>query len=203
MNTNIDDIKHIRSMMERSSKFLSLSGLSGVSAGVVALIGAGFAYQIQRGSIEFTGKLLYDLSILALVVMIVAATCGFYFSTRKAKKSKISFWMPVTIQILKDFLVPLAAGGFFCLAMLLNNSAIFVPATMLIFYGLALIAAGAHTYRDIKILGIFEVALGLFAAIYTGQGLLFWTIGFGFLHIIYGVVMYCKYDSNSAKVSES
>lgn len=203
MDTNLDDIKHIRSMMERSTKFLSLSGLSGISTGVVALTGAYVAHLVLQHAVEITGNLEYDLSILAILVLLVAASCGFYFSTRKAKKSRMKFWMPVTVQILKDFLVPLVAGGLFCMAMLVHHSAIFIPATMLIFYGLALIAAGARTYRDIKILGAFEIGLGLLAALYTGQGLLFWAIGFGALHIIYGLVMYLKYDRQSAKVSES
>jgi predicted lysophospholipase L1 biosynthesis ABC-type transport system permease subunit len=40
MNTQADDIKAIREMMEKSSKFLSLSGLSGVVAGCAAIAGA-------------------------------------------------------------------------------------------------------------------------------------------------------------------
>lgn len=203
MNTNIDDLKHIRSMMERSTKFLSLSGFSGISAGVVALIGAFIAKEILSHKIDIAGNALYDLFILAIAVLFVASLCGLYFSTRKAKKNKIKFWMPVTIQILKDFLVPLVTGGLFCLIMLIQDSAIFIPAAMLIFYGLALVFAGARTYGDIKILGTLEIGLGLLAALYTGQGLLFWAIGFGVLHIIYGVVMYFKYDRQSAKVSES
>ena len=203
MNTNIDDLKHIRSMMERSTKFLSLSGFSGISAGVVALIGAFIAKEILSHKIDIAGNVLYDLFILAIAVLFVASLCGLYFSTRKAKKNKIKFWMPVTIQILKDFLVPLVTGGLFCLIMLIQDSAIFIPAAMLIFYGLALVFAGARTYGDIKILGTLEIGLGLLAALYTGQGLLFWAIGFGVLHIIYGVVMYFKYDRQSAKVSES
>lgn len=203
MGKNIDDLKHIRSMMERSTKFLSLSGFSGISAGIVALIGAFIAKEILSHKITITNNVLYDLFILAIAVLLIASSCGFYFSTRKAKKNKIKFWMPVTIQILKDFLVPLVTGGLFCLIMLIQDSAIFIPAAMLIFYGLALIFAGARTYGDIKVLGVLEIGLGLLAALYTGQGLLFWAIGFGVLHIIYGVVMHFKYDRQSAKVSES
>jgi hypothetical protein len=43
-------------------------------------------------------------------------------------------------------------------------------------------------------LGICEIGLGLIASIYMGYGLLFWAVGFGVLHIIYGIVMYMKYE---------
>lgn len=203
MDKNIDDIKHIRSMMERSTKFLSLSGFSGIGAGVVALIGAYIAKQIIAKDITITGNLFYDLSIVATTVLIVASACGLYFSKRKAQKKGDKLWSPVTIQILKDFLVPLGTGGAFCLAMLIHGSSLFIASAMLIFYGLALIASGSRLYRDIKILGACEVILGILAAIFTHQGLLFWSIGFGVLHIVYGIIIYLKYDRESAKSSKS
>ena len=111
MDTNLDDIKHIRSMMERSSKFLSISGMSGVMAGTFAILGAISAYFVLIGEFTFTGNLLYDLILIATVVLIGAVTVGLYFSARKAKKSNSKLWMPVTLEIAKDFSVPLISGG--------------------------------------------------------------------------------------------
>ncbi len=105
MDTNLDDLKHIRSMMERSSKFLSLSGMSGVSAGLVALIGAFAAYNILKGSLSVTGNVKYDLVLLAIIVILGAAIVGFYFCARKAKKNGSRLWMPVTYQVLADFMI--------------------------------------------------------------------------------------------------
>lgn len=48
----IDDLKEIRSMMEKSSRFISLSGLSGVSAGIVALAGAVMAWWYIQNNLE-------------------------------------------------------------------------------------------------------------------------------------------------------
>lgn len=199
METNIDDLKHIRSMMERSTKFLSLSGISGISAGSFALVGSIIAHFVVCGQLSFTGALLYDLILIALIVLICAACAGLYFSLRKAKRSKAKFWMPVTIQILKDFCVPMIVGGVFCIILITKNVSFMVAPSMLIFYGLALIYAGAHTYRDIKILGACEILLGLTAAIVVGGDLIFWGFGFGILHIVYGIVMYYKYETKSAK----
>jgi hypothetical protein len=199
MDTNIDDLKHIRSMMERSSKFLSLSGMSGISAGIIALLGAGAAHYIIQHKVQITGIVLYDLFLAAIAVVILAGSLGIYFSLRKAKKSGSKFWMPVTLQILKDFGVPMVIGGLFCILLIYQNSTRMVASAMLIFYGLSLIAAGARTYRDIKILGVCEIILGVLAGIFVYNGLLFWAIGFGVMHILYGIIMYCKYDLKANK----
>lgn len=197
METKIDDLKHIRSMMERSSKFLSLSGFSGVSAGIIALIGAVIAYCIINNTFTIVNSKLYDLIIVAAIVVILAGSAGLFFSLRKAKKTGAKFWMPVTWQILKDFSVPMCVGGIFCILLIYQGSTRMVAATMLIFYGLALIYAGARTYRDIKILGACEVILGLLAGFFVFNGLFFWAIGFGILHIAYGIVMYFKYEKGN------
>lgn len=202
MDKNIEDIKHIRSMMERSTKFLSLSGFSGIGAGIIAFIGAFVAKLILVKRLGITGDRLYDLAIVAIAVIILASMCGLYFSMRKARKNNSKLWMPVTIQILKDFLVPLITGGILCIAMLINNNTEFIPAVMLVFYGLSLIAAGARTYRDIKVLGACEIILGILSAFFTHKGLFFWTLGFGALHVIYGLVLYLKYDRFSTKRTE-
>lgn len=199
MDTNLDDIKHIRSMMERSSKFLSLSGMSGISAGLFALIGAGVGYFILSIQFTFTNSLLCDFVILAILVLICAGISGLFFCMRKAKKNGSKLWLPVTIQILKDFSVPMCVGGLFCIILIFQNATRMVAPSMLIFYGLALIAAGSHTYRDIRVLGACEIILGLLAGIFVYNGLLFWAIGFGVLHIVYGIVIYYKYDMKSVK----
>lgn len=199
MDKNIEDIRHIRSMMERSSKFLSLSGISGVSAGLIALIGAAVAYLLLDKAFTVTGSLLYDLVLLALLIMGSAATVGLYFSARKAHKNNSSLWLPVTKQIFMDFCIPMVIGGIICLIFIYKDLSYLIAPFMLIFYGISLIYAGDRTYKDIKILGACEIVLGLIALVIDEYSLLFWALGFGILHIIYGIVIYCKYDMKSAK----
>lgn len=198
MNTNTEDIKHIRFMMERSSKFLSLSGISGISAGITALLGGCIAHYILQGTVSITGNILYDLIVLAILTIMCAGGLGFLFSMQKAKKNNAKFWMPVTIQILKDFSIPMFVGGLFSFILILQQATYLVAATMLIFYGLALITAGTRTYSDVKKLGACEILLGVLAGIFPYNGLLFWCIGFGIMHIIYGIIIYLKYDSGQA-----
>lgn len=93
--------------------------------------------------------------------------------------------------------IPLFAGGLFCFAMMLNGSAIMVSSVMLLFYGLALLNSSKYTMTDIRYLSYIEIALGLMAAFVPGYGLFFWALGFGVLHIIYGSIMWFKYDRNN------
>ena len=200
MDNNIDDLKHIRSMMERSTKFLSLSGMSGIVAGVAALIGAALVYaMVYLHTFDITSNITLDVFIIAILVLGVALSGGLYFSWKKAKQTKQIFWSGVTKQIIKDAGLPLSIGGVFCLILLYNNDSYLIASAMLIFCGLACINAGARSYKDVKILGSCLVILGLCAGIWSNLGLLFWALGFGFLFIIYGIVMYRKYDVISSK----
>ncbi len=197
-----DDLASIRSLMERSSKFISLSGLSGILAGVYALIGAGVVYYlVGRPSLNYTDlTFLQFLSILswlvwiAIAVLAASVTTAIVLSYQQAKRKGQPFWGNTSKALLFHMLVPLLTGG--ALIMIFLNRGYFdliVPA-MLIFYGLALIGASNFTFVDVKFLGLCEIILGLVTASLPGYGLAFWAIGFGILHIVYGSVMYLKYD---------
>jgi len=69
-----------------------------------------------------------------------------------------------------------------------------IAPVMLVFYGLALINASKYTLNDIRYLGYAETVIGLIACFFVDYGLLAWTIGFGALHIIYGLMMFYKYE---------
>lgn len=197
-----EDLEHIRAMMERSSRFISLSGLSGIIAGVVALIASGLAYYfIQKsggdyfdGDINFSQSLLPKLLITCLASLIIAIFFGVYFTLQKSKKNKVKIWNSLSKRLLISLLVPLFAGGVFCLALFYNNYFNFIAPAMLVFYGLALINASKYTLSDVGYLGYCELALGLASLFLAEYALIFWAVGFGLLHIIYGVMMQKKYD---------
>lgn len=197
-----EDLSHIRSMMERSSRFISLSGLSGVAAGVVALLGAGYAYYameskkvsyINGARLTFTPDLVQELVLTGLVVLVVAVFCGYIFTANKSKKKGLKIWDATTKRLLVTFAVPLAAGGIFCSALIFHHLIVWVAPTTLVFYGLGLISAERYTLPDVKYLGYCEVTLGLFSLFFLGWGLVFWSVGFGVLHIVYGLIMHRKY----------
>jgi len=196
----LKDISEIRSMMERSSRFISLSGLSGVMAGIYALIGAYIAYQITHAGIggeETYGRSLTVIRYLlldAVVVLVLAIGTGIWLTTRRAKQQGLKIWDSTARRLVINLLIPLVTGGVFALIMLYRGYTGVVAPSMLIFYGLALINASKYTLSDVRYLGITEIILGLIASFMVGYSLMFWTLGFGVLHIVYGTVMYFKYE---------
>jgi len=199
----LEDITEIKSMMERSSRFISLSGLSGIFAGIYALIGATLVYNrmyTTEGSLYqrvYRNSYSEDINfmiIVAVSVLLLALVTGIIFTTRKAHQQHLKTWDNTTKRLLINLMIPLAAGGIICIMLLKAQYYTLVAPATLIFYGLALVNASHHTYRDIRYLGLTELVIGLIACIYIGYGLLFWAIGFGVLHIIYGTVMYVKYE---------
>jgi predicted lysophospholipase L1 biosynthesis ABC-type transport system permease subunit len=204
-NQPLETLTEIRDLMQRSSKFLSLSGLSGISAGIVALIGAlvaylrlktdAFNYENTSQLSELTrGEMMKFVLIDGTIVLVAALILGVFFTIRKAQKVGQAVWNNTSKRLLVSLMIPLATGGIFCLAMFYRGILwVSFPAT-LIFYGLALLNASKYTVRDLEYLGILEVVLGLISLFLTGYNLLVWAIGFGVLHIVYGTFMYFKYD---------
>ncbi len=197
-----EDLTHIRSMMERSSRFISLSGLSGVFAGLVALLGAIYVYFVfQREGINyfegsrnvFTKSLVKELVLVGTVILLLALLSGYFFTSKKSKTKNVKIWDQTTKRLLFNFAIPLFTGGFFCLGLMYHHLYVFVAPATLIFYGLALVNAEKYTLTDVKYLGYCQIVLGLLSFFFLGWGLMFWAIGFGVLHIVYGIVMYKKY----------
>jgi hypothetical protein len=200
------EVQDIRRLMERSSRFISLSGLSGVAAGAFALAGAWAARYIifknyyteynHRGyfdDIDFA-KLKIQLLGLAAAVFAAAFLSAFYFTWRKSNKQGRSLWDHTSRRLFWNMIIPLIAGGLFIIGMLQYDEWRFIAPASLIFYGLALVNASKYTLTDIRYLGYCEIIVGLVNMQFIGYGLYFWALGFGVLHIIYGVVMWWKYE---------
>jgi len=198
MEKQIEDLKAIREMMEKSSKFLSLSGLSGIIAGIAAISGAVFAYFFLLQEPSLTGlNSLQEIIILlidAAFVILISLISGFYFSLKKARKNNQKLFNKATFNTLYNLSVPLAAGGIFSLIFLIRGDVEILASITLIFYGLALVNASKYTFNEIHYLGIIEIVLGIAAAIFLYYGIIFWIAGFGICHIVYGLIMYRKYD---------
>jgi MFS family permease len=197
------ELNSIRNLMERSAKFISLSGLSGILAGIYALVGAALGYYLvygNSGGLDYRDHyvndqaIIWQLFIVAIVVLALSLGTGIFLTIRKAKDKGEKVWNPSSRKLLVNMAIPLFTGGILVLIMLVRGYyGIIAPAT-LIFYGLALVAGSHYTFTDVKWLGIYEIVLGLFAACFPGFGIVFWTIGFGVLHIIYGSIMHYRYD---------
>lgn len=199
----LEALHEIRNIMDRSSRFISLSGLSGVAAGLSALAGAAVVkwhlsqYNVtysQDSGATLTWSSIQFMVAVALGVLVLAIGSALYFTARKAKLNHHRLWDSKSKRLLVNLAIPLAAGGIFCAILLYHGILYLVAPAMLVFYGLALINGSKYTYGDIRYLGICEVILGLLVSFFTGYGLLAWTVGFGVLHMVYGTLMYFKYE---------
>lgn len=194
----LEDINEIKNMMNKSSRFISLSGLSGILAGIYALIGAAIAYYLVsnsvRGYLILDGTIFKICAAILLGVALLSIGTGIYLTTKKAKKNEEKIWDTSSKRLLFNFLTPLITGGIYILIILNQERYGHTAALMLIFYGLALISASKYSIGDIRYLGFTEVILGLICAFLPSYGFWFWVIGFGIMHIFYGTLMHFKYD---------
>ena len=199
----LKDISEIKNIMDKSSRFISLSGLSGILAGIYALVGAWFAYKTiyfdtstlgNYRNLVISFEAIEKLFFIATAVLVSSIITAVVLSMRKAKKSNESFWNATSKRLLINFMIPLASGGFFIIFLIEKEMFGLVAPLTLLFYGLACVNASKYTIGDIRYMGITMILLGLLSTWFLGYGLLFWALGFGICHIVYGGMMYFKYD---------
>ena len=204
-NDYLKDISEIKDLMNKSSRFLSLSGLSGILAGIYALIGAYMAYNIiyvtQSISDDYNNIVLYELEMIqlfaiAFLVVTLSIITAILLSWRKAKKQNERLWDTTSKRMVINFLIPLLTGGFIIVFMIEKDVYLYVAPLSLIFYGLALVNTSKYTLGDVRYLGLTLIIIGLASAWFLGYGLLFWALGFGVCHVLYGTLMYFKHDRN-------
>lgn len=198
MSKETEDIKVIREMMEKSSKFLSFNGLSIVFAGLFAIAGAAFAHFFINGTLRIEYNTTQQMVILlvdALIVLALSTGAVTFFCWKKARTNNETLFNGTTRRAAYSILLPLLAGGIFSLVFLFRGEIHIVCAATLTFYGIGLVNTSKYTFPELNYLGIVEVALGLAALFLPTASLALWTIGFGLCHIITGVIMYFKYET--------
>ena len=199
--SNLEAIKDIRKIMERSSRFISLSGWSGVAAGICALAGSWVAFGRISSYLDGTGPssgcsvcLENELIGIAAVVFVAALASAFSFTYIRSKKDGAALWGRAARRLLWNTLLPMIVGGILILKMIdLKYYDLVAPAS-LIFYGLGLVNGSKYTMGEVRYLGYAELITGLFCLFIISRGLYVWAFGFGVLHIIYGVAMWWKYE---------
>lgn len=222
-NTPLSTLHDIKNMMERSSRFISLSGLSGIAAGICALVGAWFAGDIiyghhyagsgneyvddtrlQPGTATSGPATVSHLSVrdylgdpllhIAIITFIAAFILAFTFTYLRSRKTGVPLWGKVSKRLFINVAIPVAVGGVYILKLMSIGAYGLIAPGCLIFYGLALVNASKYTLVEVRYLGYCQLALGLINILYVGYGLYFWALGFGVLHIIYGAAMWWRYE---------
>jgi len=201
----LNDLSEIKNLMNRSSRFLSLSGLSGILAGTYALIGAYLAYKTiyfdtstmgAYKNLVISEEAVMRLLVIAASVAFLSLLTGILLSIQKAKLNNETIWNSTARRLVINFLIPLATGGFFIIFLIEKEMLGLVAPLTLIFYGLACVNASKYTLGGVRYLGLTFIVLGLLSTWFLGYGLLFWALGFGVCHILYGSIMYFKYERN-------
>ena len=212
---SLDTLKEIRTMMERSSRFISLSGWSGVAAGICALIGAWFANNVIERSkadhdslrkqfgvedslvgqpINIRDYMGSQLMQIAFFTLVAAVLLAFFFTYLKSKKNGTPLWGLAARRLSVSMIVPMAIGGLYLLKLMQAGAFGLIAPGCLLFYGLALVNASKYTLGEIKWLGYAQLLVGTISLFYPGSGIYFWAFGFGVLHIVYGMVMWFRYE---------
>ncbi|MEO8412504.1 MAG: hypothetical protein ABI472_02550 [Ginsengibacter sp.] len=211
---SLQNIQHIKNMMERSSKFISLSGLSGISAGLCALVGAWFAnskisvynYEHSAALNDDRGRYIFrdgvillinQLVTIASLTFVAAFISSFFFTYLRSKRTGNPLWGTSSMRLLWNTLIPLGVGGLFLLKCLQLGFYDLMAPGCLIFYGLALVNGSKYTLGEVRYLGYGQLGLGILNLWIMGYGIYFWAIGFGILHILYGLLMWFKYERES------
>lgn len=201
---SLEELKKIRSLMERSSIYHSLSGLSGVAAGVIGLIVYAVVYGLvdpfieEQPQVKYTDEgRLYLIKIFfgaSVICLLLAFAAIFFFNWRKARRNDLSFFEPAMQKMFVNLFIPLIAGGLYSVMLLREQQFLLIAPSMLIFYGLAMIQASRHTIIEIRYLGLVELVLGLIAIFMKEYGIWFWLAGFGAVNLIYGAYIYFRYE---------
>lgn len=204
----LNAIHDIKKLMERSSRFSALSGLSGVVVGLLALLSIIANYSILGispfHSVSYLavlaphGVMNYELLNLIAInlgsTLLISFLTAIWLSNKNAVKRGEKIWDLSAKRMMLNFSIPMIAGAVYCSILFMQNHIeLIIPATLL-FYGLALLNASKYTVDDIRYLGVLLVIVGLLASLYVEQAFLFWGVGFGLLHILYGSFMYFKYE---------
>lgn len=213
-NHHLDTLKDIKQMMERSSRFISLSGLSGIAAGICALTGAWFAHDIidnNKDAVtnlrampngidrsisigDWMGNQLFQIAVFTFIAAFILA---FIFTYIRSKKTNTPIWGAMAKRVMINVALPMIVGGIYLLKLMENEAYGYIAPGCLIFYGFGVLNASKYTLNEVRYLSYGLLLLGIINLWYIGYGIYFWALGFGVLHIIYGILMWWKYERDS------
>jgi hypothetical protein len=195
-------IQEMRNLMDRASRFRSISGLSAMVAGLLAILCVVFVSQLtdvqltESASFErmLGTKFATEVQLSFLVLLLISICFGIYLAARNAQATGQAAWDSVAKRLALHLAIPLVTGGVFSMLLAQLGLLGLIPASTLLFYGLALVNASHYTLDAVRLLGLVEIGLGLLATAIVPFGLVFWLTGFGLMHVGFGLYIYLKYE---------
>jgi len=190
----MDNLRYIREAMERSSSFTAVPGWGGVLIGATALIAAALAEWMESidrlaGLRGGRGWMLVWGWELPLALMI-----GGVAMKRKARAANVKLLTGPGRKFVLSLAPPLVAGALISVALVRIGSFDVLPGVWLLLYGVGVVAGGAFSVRVVPVMGMFFMGLGtltLFAP--PAFGRLMMAVGFGVVHIVFGLIIARRY----------
>jgi hypothetical protein len=195
------ELKVIRQLMERPVRYSTMSGLSGILAGLAALGGLAADWAISSAW-QDTPRMAMKINVLVWAGVLAVAFAGAVICTRlRERRQNMPFWSGVKKRILLTILPPFVAGVGLTLIIAYRwhtgwgpNEWGLIPAIWMLFYGLALWQVGLLSPVEVRLMGAAFLACGLAAALWF-QPYPYWSLGvtFGGFHIVYGLAVWVRH----------
>ncbi len=176
----VDDLRFIRSAMERAGAFTAVPGWGGVGMGVIALAAA-----VIAGVQPSTGRWL----TVWVAAAAIASAIGLWSMARKARRLDVPIASGPGRKFALGLFPPIAVGALLTAALLRAGDSTLVPAVWLLLYGTGIVAAGAFSVPIVPLQGLAFLVLGAGALIAPTAGDLLLGLGFGAVNIVFGVVI--------------
>ena len=180
----MDDLSFIRTTMERATAFTAVPGWGGVAMGLSALIAAGVA-AIQPTPGRWLAVWLAEAVV---AVALGSAAMGF-----KARRARTPLWSRPARQFFLSYLPPVFAGALLTVVLVRSALSPLLPGTWLLCYGTGVVTGGAFSVRVVPAMGVCFMALGALALLAPDWGDALMAVGFGGLHVAFGLVIARRY----------
>ena len=176
-----ENLRFIRETMDRSATFSAVPGTGGIAMGVLGLAAALLSAREATPS----GWLLVWLAVAPL-----AAAVGVFFLTRKARATNVALGRGAGRRFALALVPPLLAGAALTAGLVSARAFDVLPGLWLLLYGIAVLAAGAHSVPAVRLFGAALLVFGFaaLAAPFPAANALLGA-GFGLGHIVTGAVV--------------
>ncbi|HYX21299.1 MAG TPA: hypothetical protein VFA98_10690 [Thermoanaerobaculia bacterium] len=180
-----ENLRYIRSAMERAGSFTAVPGWGGVAMGATALVAAAAARQ-ERTPERWLGVWLLEACIAVLIGVAAMAL--------KARRSGTALSSGPARRFLLTLLPPIGAGAVLTLVLTRGGLVTLLPGVWLLLYGTAVVTGGAMSVRPVLAMGALCMLLGCAAlASPAAWGTAYMAAGFGALHVGFGLVIARRY----------
>ncbi len=197
-NRAADELKVIRSLMERPIKYSTQSGLAGIVAGAAALAGVAADAEVTRRNPGLEGLWI---SMCVWAAVFAVAFLGTLLLTRlRERRRGMPAWSLIKRRILLTILPPFVAGVGLTIAIIYryvgvgSDEWLLIPAVWMLFYGVALWQLGEFSIVEVRVMGAAFILAGIVAAaLYQASPYEALGVTFGGFHIVYGLVVWVRH----------